>query len=203
MIRAGFELLGGEGAAATTVRAVCRRAELNPRYFYESFEDLDELLVAVYDDVVGALAAEILDAQAAAPDEPRAQLRVAIERSVKFVDEDRRRGRVLYVEALGNEALNRRHREAGLALVELIEQAAGGSDDSTPTADGVPRLAAAILVAGFSELLSEWLEHRIDVSARQLVDDATDLFIALGKASAEIASRRQRQQRRSSSSRRH
>jgi AcrR family transcriptional regulator len=202
LIRAGFELLGGEGAAATTVRAVCRRAELNARYFYESFEDLDELLVAVYDNVVEALATEIVDGQAAAPDEPRAQLRVAIERSVKFVDEDRRRGRVLYVEALGNEALNRRRREAGLALVELIEQAAGGSDDSTPATDGVTRLAAAILVAGFSELLSEWLEHRIDLSAEQLGDDATDLFIRLGEASAEIASRRQRHQRRTSSRRR-
>jgi AcrR family transcriptional regulator len=195
LIQAGFELLGGEGAAATTVRAVCRRAELNARYFYESFEDLDELLVAVYDDVVGALATEILGAQAAASDEPRTQLRVAIERSVKFVDEDRRRGRVLYVEALGNEALNRRRREAGLALVELIEQASGSSDDSKPATDGVTRLAAAILVAGFSELLTEWLEHRIKVSAAQLVDDATDLFIALGQASAEIASDRQRRRR--------
>jgi len=203
LVQAGFELLGGEGAAATTVRAVCRRAELNPRYFYESFDDLDELLVAVYDHVVDALASEILGAQSSAPDEPRAQLRVAIERSVKFVDEDRRRGRVLYVEALGNEALNRRRREAGLALVELIEQASGAASDSKSSTDGVTRLAAAILVAGFSELLSEWLEGRIDVTASQLVDDATDLFIALGEASATIASRRPQRKRRSPSRSRH
>ena len=38
-------------------------------------------------------------------------------RIVRFVDEDRRRARVLYVEALGNEALNRRRIETGHQLV--------------------------------------------------------------------------------------
>ena len=38
------------------MRAVCQGARLNPRYFYESFDDLDALVVAVYDRVVDELA---------------------------------------------------------------------------------------------------------------------------------------------------
>jgi AcrR family transcriptional regulator len=192
LLDATFDLLGTEGAEATTVRAVCLKARLNPRYFYESFDDLDTLVVAVYDRVVEALAHEVLAAQAAAPDEPRAQLRSAIESSVRFVDEDRRRGKVLYVEALGNEALNRRRKEAGHTLVGLVEQAAAGKHGALPPGERIARIGAAILVGGVSELLVEWLEGRIDVTPEQLVDDATDLFLALGEATAAIAARRSR-----------
>ena len=190
LLDATFDLLGTEGADATTVRAVCQKAQLNPRYFYESFDDLDALVVAVYDRVVEELAHEVLDAQAAAPRDPRAQLRSAIESSVRFVDEDRRRGKVLYVEALGNEALNRRRKEAGHTLVGLVEQAAAGTHGALPPRERIARIGAAILVGGVSELLVEWLEGRIKATPAQLVDDATDLFLALGEATATIAARR-------------
>ena len=49
LLDAAFDLLGTEGWSATTVRGVCQAAQLNPRYFYESFPDLDALFVAVYD----------------------------------------------------------------------------------------------------------------------------------------------------------
>ena len=51
-------------------------------------------------------------------------------------------------------------------------------------------MSAAILVGGLSELLVAWLDGRIDVSREQLVDDATALFLALGRATADIAARR-------------
>ena len=47
LVEAAFHLLGTEGDAATTVRAVCQRARLNPRYFYESFADRDQVVVAL------------------------------------------------------------------------------------------------------------------------------------------------------------
>ncbi|EUA51642.1 bacterial regulatory s, tetR family protein [Mycobacterium xenopi 3993] len=51
LIAAGVQLLGGEQGPAVTVRAVCRKAGLTERYFYESFSDRDEFVRAVYDDV--------------------------------------------------------------------------------------------------------------------------------------------------------
>lgn len=51
LLEVGFELLGGQRSAAVAVRSVCRHAKLIDRYFYQSFADPDELLVAVYDMV--------------------------------------------------------------------------------------------------------------------------------------------------------
>ncbi|MDY7099818.1 MAG: TetR/AcrR family transcriptional regulator [Actinomycetota bacterium] len=190
LIDAAFDLLGTEGLAGTSVRAVCQAARLNPRYFYESFGDLDELVVATYDRVVEQLAAEIVDAADAAGEDPGSQLRAAIGRTVDFVDEDRRRAQVLYVEALGNEALNRRRIGAGHDLIGLMEHRAATHHGRHPEGEQIRRITAAVMVGGLSELLVAWLAGRITVSRAQLVEDAAELFIALGTASAKIAARR-------------
>ncbi len=192
LLDVAFELLGTEGWSGTTVRAVCQGARLNPRYFYESFEDLDALLVAVYDRLVAQLGEEVLVAVAAAGDDARAQTRAAIDRIVGFVDDDRRRGRVLYVEALGNEALNRRRIETAHQLVSVVELAGAERHGPLPEGEHIGRLGAAVLVGGAGELVVAWLDGRIDVSREQLVDDATEVFLAIGEAAARIASRRTR-----------
>ncbi|MFS8631049.1 MAG: TetR family transcriptional regulator [Bacillales bacterium] len=46
LIAAAYRLFGEGGEAALSVRSVCRESELNSRYFYESFADVDELLGA-------------------------------------------------------------------------------------------------------------------------------------------------------------
>ena len=79
---------------------------------------------------------------------------------------------MLYVEALGNEALNRRRIEASFAVADLI--AAGSRDVSR-------QLAAAFVVGGFSEVLRAWLDGRIKVSRTRLIDQTTDLFLAIGR----------------------
>jgi AcrR family transcriptional regulator len=190
LLDAALELLGTEGWAGTTVRAVCQEARLNPRYFYESFEDLDALLVAVYDHLVEQLGEQVLAAAAAAGDDPRAQVRASLACIVDFVSVDRRRGRVLYVEALGNESLNRRRIETGHALVRLVEQAGAERHGPSRRGERIGMITAAILVGGAAELVAAWLDGRIDVSPEQLVDDATELFLAMGDAAATLAARR-------------
>jgi hypothetical protein len=122
----------------------------------------------------------VLASIASAGDDPGDQVRAAISSTVKFVDDDRRRGRVMYVEALGNEALNRRRKEAGGQLVDFLAR----------DGEEIGRIGASILVGGFSELLANWLEGRIKVSRAQLVDDATALFLALGETATAIGTRR-------------
>lgn len=184
LLDVAFDLLGTEGWAGTSVRAVCARAELNARYFYESFADLDALVVAVYDRIVADLADAVLAAQDAADPDPRSQTRAGIETIVRFVDEDRRRARILYVEALGNEALNLRRVETAQTLVGVVAQRAVEGRRTSKRARQLVRMAAAVLVGGLSELLVEWLAGRIEVSRDQLVDDATELLLALADATA-------------------
>lgn len=46
---AGLQVFGTSGYRTATVRQLCRQAELTDRYFYESFENTEDLLVAVYE----------------------------------------------------------------------------------------------------------------------------------------------------------
>jgi AcrR family transcriptional regulator len=52
LIETALDCLHADGLAGVSVRSICARARLTPRYFYESFEDLDQLLVATIDAVV-------------------------------------------------------------------------------------------------------------------------------------------------------
>ena len=181
LVHAAFELLASEGSTGTTVRAVCSRARLNPRYFYESFDDLDALVVAVYDSVIDELRKAVARAVAEADDDPRAAVRASVEATVRFVDDDRRRGRILYVEALGNEALNVRRMQTGFDLVELVHRDTARRRGSNG-AEQLERVGAAMLVGGFTEILAAWLDGRIDLSVDELIDSATDVFVAVGEA---------------------
>lgn len=184
LIDAAYELLASEGSSGTTVRAVCAHARLNPRYFYESFTDLDELVVAVYDDVMRQLQRRLAAANMAVEDDDGA-MRASIETSVRFVDEDRRRGRILYVEALGNEALNRRRVKVGAGLVDLVQEDHSRRDGQTHE-PRIGKLGAAVMVGGFSELLASWLDGRIELTADELIDDATEVFLAVRDSTRKL-----------------
>ena len=179
LIEAGFAVLGTDGLGATTVRAVCQAARLSSRYFYESFTDLDELLVAVYDRVVAQLGEQI-QPHLARTSRRTDYTRAVIEGTVRFVDADRRRGRVLYVEAYANDALNRRRIQTLQAVVDLI----------APRANQPGRVAATMLVGGFSELRAGWVAGRVDADADQVIADASEVFVALGRTTARLAARR-------------
>ena len=184
LIEAAFELLANEGMSGTTVRAVCAHARLNPRYFYESFTDLDELLVAVYDDVFRQLKRRSADAVNAAEDDAAA-MRASVAATVHFIAEDPRRGRILYSEALGNEALNLRRVRTGADLVELVLQDNSRRDVGAQD-ERIGRLGAAVLVGGFSELLVAWIGGRLDLTAEELIDDTTEVFLAVWDATRRL-----------------
>jgi AcrR family transcriptional regulator len=194
-VRAGFELLGTEGAAATTVRAVCQRAELNARYFYESFEHIDALLLAVYDHVLAELRDAIAAAEVDPIVDPLEYARRGVRSIVEFIDEDRRRARVLYVEALGHPSLSRHRRETDLAAIDTLEQASVSAVSAWPEGERVSQVGAAMLIGGLREVLLDWVDGRIDVTREQLVDDLAVLAMALGETTERIARSRARRRK--------
>ena len=183
LVAAAFELFGTEGDAATSVRAVCRSADLNARYFYESFVDRDELLGAVYDQVAGELAELIGTALLDAADDPSARTRAGIETVLRFLTDDPRRAKVLFTEGRGNPVLADRRRIARQALVEST--AAVGQEELARLAGspaGAARTAevAATLFGGAMEELAEaWTAGRLGTDLDQVIDDATDLSMAI------------------------
>ena len=90
------------GDEAVTVRATIREAGLNPRYFYESFESIDQLLGALFDQQSDELQTRLEATLAAVADDPTATLRTGIETVLRFLTEDPRRARIL-VERLAHQ----------------------------------------------------------------------------------------------------
>lgn len=191
LMAAAFELLGTEGWSGTTVRAVCAEAKLTPRFFYESFPDLDALAVAVFDDLVAGTTERVLDAVAAAiardPDDRLAQARVAIGTLVHDLTDDPRRARVAFVEALGNETLARRRLDAMRTLAQLIAFHGRASYGSTAQDEGLVEVTASLLAGGLGELLILWIDGHLSVSQSELVEDCAELFVATGESAARIA----------------
>lgn len=62
LIAAGVRLYGAQGFHGTGVRAICREAGLTERYFYESFANGEELLLAAFNEVIQTLLTQIVEA---------------------------------------------------------------------------------------------------------------------------------------------
>jgi AcrR family transcriptional regulator len=190
LIEAALQLLGTEGWSATTVRAVCAQANLTPRYFYESFKDLDELLLAVFDDIAADAAADVLSAVDTAPDDTKAKAHAAIAAFVVFITDDPRRARVLFIEAMGAEPLARRRFATVRMFAGLVAQQARSFYRLSDEPDPLVELTALMLAGGLAESLLAWLDGTLTLTREQLIELCTDLFVATGEAAVKFAARR-------------
>ena len=196
LMAAALDLMGTEGWSATSVRAVCRHAGLTPRFFYESFDDLDELAVAVFDDIVVRATSAILEAVRDAPADPAAQARAAIATFVDQLTQDPRRARVVFAEALGSEALARRRLQAMRAMARLIADHGRLAYGAPPETDTLVEITASLLAGGIAELLIAWLDGAIDAARDELVEDCAALFMVTAEGAAAIGRRRATARRR-------
>jgi len=96
---AGHELFGTVGFRQTTVRLLCKQAELTDRYFYESFGSIEDLLAAVYQQAIDQLQQQVLQAVLA-----ERQAEQMIERGLDAffrVAECPQTARIVWLEVLG------------------------------------------------------------------------------------------------------
>ena len=178
LVQAAYELLGEHGARGTTVRGVCARAGLNPRYFYESFEDLDALLVAVFDRIASEALEAVLAAVEAAPLEEMARARAAVGAMVELMTDDPRKGRIAFIEAMGSEALMRRRLDTlHTCAVAASEQARSFYDPGTFDMQDAD-LSAHVLAGGITEAMIAWFDDRLDVTRERLIEHCAALFVA-------------------------
>ena len=190
LLEAALDLLGTDGWRGTTVRGVCEKAGLNPRYFYESFDDLDDLVIAVFERLVGEMTARILEAFDAAPDDAREKTHATIAACVHHLTEDPRRARVLFMEGLGNETLARRRLDAMHAMGQLVATYARGFYGLSDDTDPIGELGAAVLVGGVTESIIAWLDGRLKIDRERLIDDLTELWLITGEGAVAIARER-------------
>lgn len=186
LLDAALDLLGTAGLRAATLRAVCARAGLNPRYFYENFADLDALLTEVYDRIVTEITdAAARGAAAAGPDAGlRTTVRSAAAAALAVGGADPRKARVALIEAPASPVLRARQRAALRRHARLVIDYARTFYDIPPAADAQLTFTATMLVAGWSENLIAWLDGDLDATPSALADMFADAAEALATHAA-------------------
>lgn len=158
---AGLQVFGTTGYRTATVRQLCRQAELTDRYFYESFENTEDLLVAVYEREFDHLQQVVLAALAdeAALRDPM----VAVERALNALFEmasEPRVARVCWLEVLGVSArvdiVYTRNIERFAALVvAFARQQFSTSTQAIDEAES--RMLGIAMIGAVSQPVTHWL----------------------------------------------
>jgi AcrR family transcriptional regulator len=172
LLAAGLELFGTEGWTATTIEKLCTAAGVATRSFYEEFASREALLLAVFEDVLAGVVAEITP-QVAGLDSVEAQVRAGLGGYVDYLTADPRRARVVHHEVRVAGVLENQRYAMTLRFAELIAQTARLPDSP----EG--RLLGVALAGAVSESLVDWVGHaepRPDPS--MLVEVLVQLFLA-------------------------
>ncbi|KLO27958.1 TetR family transcriptional regulator [Mycobacterium haemophilum] len=174
LLAAGLDLLGADhqGLSALTVRAVCHRAGLAARYFYESFTDKDELVSDVFEWVVADLVATTQAAVAAVP--AHQQTRAGMANIVRTIADDTRIGHLLFSTQLVNPVIARKRAESS-ALFALLSGQHVGNALRVPANDRLT-VAAHFVVGGVGQAISAWLAGAVHLEPDQLVDQLASLL---------------------------
>ncbi len=175
LLDAGFRILGDEGGSALTMRAVTREARLSPRYFYESFADRNELVLAVFDDTVGRLAECVTTAMAPAP-APIDRVAAAFDAASRLFEREPRIARILLRGAFSDDTLRDHAYSALPAFVLSVALALGeGAAAASPRL----QLDVSALSGSVVTLFLDWTEGRLPVGREELVDYCTDMVASM------------------------
>ncbi|MFC0315659.1 TetR/AcrR family transcriptional regulator [Gordonia phosphorivorans] len=177
LIDAALDMLAEADGGAVTVRGVCARAELTPRYFYESFPGVDDLVAATYDRVITEIA-EKAQLAFAAGEASQDKVRGAVDAVVEVIDSDRRAGRLLFADTVRSPVVARKRAESVRLFVQLTTESAVQAVGAPP--GPVTTAAAYFQVGGLGRLLAAWTEGEVEVTRIQLVDVCVRLLLGLG-----------------------
>lgn len=183
LLDAALELFGTAGYAHTSIRSVCEQAGLNERYFYESFRAREDLLYAVYEQVVAEVTTAAVDAVLSTEPELEARARAGLGAFLRLLTGDVRKARVLSIEVVGvNDQLERRRRQTLHAFADFLDQQAFTLVSATGPPQMDAMLTARSLVGATNELLIDWVLGTLDHSVDELIDHCTRLFVVGAQA---------------------
>jgi AcrR family transcriptional regulator len=177
LLDAGLELFGTRGISAVGVGDVCIEAGLTKRYFYESFQSIDELAEAVLERI----RADLRDRVAPAIIEGGpGDIRPAVDAYVRAVTEDPRILRLLAFETSTGPLA--RHREDFATNAVEAWFTLSGHQVADPDRT---RLRAYAFVGASTQIGLAWARGELSLSIETLIDELVDLFDSLAAGVVE------------------
>ena len=170
LLDAAFDVFGREGYRKATMRLICAQARLTERYFYEHFESLHEVYVAVHRRLSAQAGAAIAASAPSKVTDPVEAMRSGLRCFFEFVRADARRGQILLMDAAiaGLSTPSQLNRQLMLFSALLQERLKA----RYPQLPQAPQ--PELIVSGFSGMVihaaSLWMERGFDWSVDTLVD---------------------------------
>ncbi|MGW6696247.1 TetR/AcrR family transcriptional regulator [Nocardia sp. NPDC055049] len=189
LMDAALDIIGTQGWAATTVRGVCEQAKVGPRFFYESFDDLDALAAAVHDEIVDTAIRSSLDALAAAPEDIAAKTRAAVTAILNSVVDDPRRARIAFAEAHGSEILMRRRAAAMRTIADVVAEQERALLDPPAGSETLVSAVSLMITGGAAELVLAWLDGGMDISRDELINLCVEFVLTFADNLTTMAAR--------------
>lgn len=187
LMDAALDLLTEGGVRAVTKKAVCARARLNDRYFYEQFSDPGALLETVAMDITTGGLRAVSAATAGQFAEVRSRVHAAAEAAVAFVIDDPRRANLLVI-SHSDAVLQRIRLDSTRAIARsmtaMTPELPGDADPSQLDT----YLAAFTIVSGTMELVAASIRGEFDTSRDHLVDVVAAMLMTVSEASTAIPS---------------
>jgi AcrR family transcriptional regulator len=180
LLKAGLDLFGREGYAATSIERICALAGVTARHFYEHFASRETLLRAVYDEIVADVQRQVVQALADEPADVSKRISRAVEVLVHAYLDDPRRARIAFIEIVGVSAEMERHRRGVLHAFAFVVQAqaeALAEEGRIPPRDF--SLSSIALVGAVIELMVEWLHRRSERPLDALIEEIVSFFTAV------------------------
>ncbi len=180
LIAAAKQAFGEYGYQATTVKQICREAELTERYFYESFENLNALFGVTYDQELDRLRETLTLAIASSTTDVEAMARSGMQAYYGFLKQDPHAARILLIEIYGTtHDMIRLYRRGVQDFAGLIR---GIIELQYPQAQPLvldPGLLATALVGAAIQLAMRWYLGGYEESEESMVDNTVAIITAL------------------------
>ncbi|GAM46657.1 transcriptional regulator [Nocardia seriolae] len=179
LLDAALEIVGTQGLAALTVRGVCEQATVGPRFFYESFTDLDALAATLLDEVQGEALERARAAMTDTPGGPDEKLRAGVAALIIAVTDDPRRANIAFAQAYGSEELMRRRFQGMRQVAELLIEQTRILLNRPEGDDTALTTLAQLITGGAAELILVWLDGGLKVERPVLIDLVADYVVAM------------------------
>ncbi len=180
-LAAGLELFGTIGYRAVTLRALCKQAQLTDRYFYESFDCIEDLLVAVYHHCMENLKGSLLEIVSTY--QPGSDVRDLVRPSLGAffsMAENPLFARVCFLEVLGisprvDKVYNQSTRDFAHLILGLIRIA----HPRWSINDQQGAILALAMIGAVSEAATGWLLDNYAASKDTMITATSPLFIGI------------------------
>lgn len=182
LVEAGLEAFGTQGYAKTNIKTICTLAGLTERYFYESFRHKEDLLCALYGELIEEQKSHALNLLEDTTIRPVEAAMRSLRMFYHRLQEDPRRARVQFFEILGvSPRVDREYQSAMRTLAEMVKLFLCRVFPEIPRETWKRSLIPTSMAGAMVQVSNVWMLDGFTMPLDHIISQLMDLFTAVGR----------------------